>query len=122
MDIKERRNYDSAHRWIRYHYGRANKCEFCGIKTTKRYHWALKKGCKYSRDINDYFQLCSSCHRKYDMTDETKKKMSKSKKGKTAWWRRKHFKCEICSKPHFAKGLCAYHYNKKYYPWKKKDD
>jgi len=32
----------------------------------KRYEWALRKGREYKRDVNDFIQLCTSCHHKYD--------------------------------------------------------
>lgn len=70
--------YYGLHHWIRKTFGSAKKCEnkkckyprknAAGntIKEPKRYEWALKKGKKYTRNKKDYFQLCPSCHRKYD--------------------------------------------------------
>ena len=88
MEAKEKfdKNYYRVHSWITYHYGKANKCENkeCKAKSIKRYEWALKKGFKYTKDINSFIQLCSSCHTLYDFTDETRKKISASKKGKPA--------------------------------------
>ena len=38
----------------------------------KRTVWALKHGRKYSYDINDYIEMCDSCHHLYDMTPEVR--------------------------------------------------
>lgn len=56
--------YIAKHRWIKKWYGEPKLCESCGIKN-KKYNWANISG-KYKRDINDWKQLCISCHRKYD--------------------------------------------------------
>lgn len=48
-------------------HGRATRCQNpqCpGI--SKKFDWALRKGCKYSADPKDYLQLCRSCHVIYD--------------------------------------------------------
>lgn len=29
----------------------------------------IKKGCRYERNIDNFIQLCPSCHRKYDYTE-----------------------------------------------------
>jgi hypothetical protein len=82
LDNGELIKYDALHSRLRRKYGHALICEFCGDKEVKRYEWALKKGRTYSMNIKDYMQLCCSCHRKYDITDDIKNKMSESKKGK----------------------------------------
>jgi hypothetical protein len=59
--------YNTLHWWIRNNYGSATKCENPECKRRgKRYEWALIKGKKYKKNINNYIQLCSDCHRKYD--------------------------------------------------------
>lgn len=59
----------SIHIWLRNNFGKACKCEQCpegiGVKT-KRYDWALKHGCEYDYKVENFIQLCRSCHRKYD--------------------------------------------------------
>jgi len=75
--------YRHLHWWIKKHYGHANKCENpeCpGI--CKKYEWALKHECEYDYDINNFKQLCISCHKKYDMTQERKDKISKYQREK----------------------------------------
>ena len=76
--------YINLHRWIRNNYGNAIKCEFCDGLKAKRFEWALKKGCEYKKNINNFIQLCPSCHRKYDETKERRLKISLSKKNKPA--------------------------------------
>jgi hypothetical protein len=68
--------YAMLHKRIIKSNGSATKCENpeCPNNNSKRYEWALKKGHEYSDNPDDYIQLCPSCHRKYDMTDEVLKK------------------------------------------------
>lgn len=78
--------YGSIHCWIKKHYGKASKCENpnCSHKS-KHYEWALLKGKKYSHNRNNFFMLCVSCHRKYDMTETTKRKIGKALRGRPPW-------------------------------------
>lgn len=75
--------YGSIHRWIITNYGKAKKCSHC-VNPSKKYEWALIKGCKYEYDINNYFELCPSCHRKYDETEARTNKIRKALLGHTA--------------------------------------
>jgi len=82
MGVKEAINskwkYGNIHHWMLNHYGNATKCENkkCQSKNPKRYEWALRKGKQYERDRNNFIQLCPSCHRKYDYTEERRIKQS----------------------------------------------
>ena len=69
---KQNKHYNNCHAYINRHYGKANKCENseCDFENPKRFEWALLKDKEYSKNIEDYIQLCPSCHRKYDFTDE----------------------------------------------------
>jgi transposase len=71
------------HKKLKLKYGNATKCEAieCKSESPKRFEWALKKGNQYSANREDYFQLCPSCHRKYDLTDKARENMSKRKQG-----------------------------------------
>jgi hypothetical protein len=75
-------NYFNIHQWLKRHYGKASKCENKGCINTAatKFEWALKKGMNHERNINNYLQMCISCHRAYDMTEEHKKNISVSKK------------------------------------------
>lgn len=81
MSEKLDSRYYSIHAWLKLKYGKASFCENVNCKNTpKRFEWALKKGCVYDRNRDNFIQLCPSCHRKYDITDATRNKMSKSAK------------------------------------------
>ncbi len=51
-------------------YGKADRCEMvdCPRKNNK-YEWALIKNKKYERKRQNFFMLCISCHKNYDMTE-----------------------------------------------------
>ena len=75
--------YHGIHGWLKTRYGKANKCEMINCKRVcKKYEWALKKGRKYMRVRNNFTELCVSCHKKYDMTPELRKKISNTLKNK----------------------------------------
>lgn len=57
--------YWGIHSWIKRNYGKASKCEICGVLGAKRYEWASKNHV-YTRDISEWTQVCTSCHRKID--------------------------------------------------------
>lgn len=74
--------YTAIHAWLISEYGKSDKCENknCpGVSTT--FQWAKKKNCKYLRRRKNFIRLCRSCHAKYDMTDETRRKISVINKG-----------------------------------------
>lgn len=81
MNNSECNSYDALHTKLRKIYGKAQHCSICSIKNKKSYQWALITGKNYSLNIEDYIPLCSSCHKKYDYTDEMRLNNSKSKKG-----------------------------------------
>lgn len=55
--------YAALHDWVQRYRGKANKCEWCG--STSKMEWANISR-KYKRDLNDFMQLCHSCHMKHD--------------------------------------------------------
>lgn len=62
----DKATYFSQHDWIRYHYGKANKCENKNCKNKCKYfEWANISGV-YIRDISDYKKLCIVCHKEMD--------------------------------------------------------
>src|SRR3990167_452627 len=64
----EKAGYQAKHSWIRKHYGGARMCKNinCESEKPKRFEWArISK--KVTRNIEDYIQLCPSCHRKMDL-------------------------------------------------------
>lgn len=82
--------YSGIHMWFRDNIGKAFKCQWylvglvCSNKS-KNFHWALLKGKKYERRRTNFIMLCASCHKKYDCTDETRKKISLLKTGQRSW-------------------------------------
>lgn len=70
--------YTAIHIWLRNKLGKATKCDNpkCiypkpikyrkPILKPKRYEWASISR-NALRDVSDYIQLCTSCHRKYDI-------------------------------------------------------
>ncbi len=76
-------SYTAFHHWLRYHYGKATKCEnidcvyprkvrrrgishMIVIEKPSMFQWALLKGKIHEHNRGNYIQLCVSCHEKYD--------------------------------------------------------
>lgn len=55
--------YMALHRWIRSVLGKAKLCVSCGSK--KSVQWANISQ-RYKRNVEDWKELCSVCHRKFD--------------------------------------------------------
>lgn len=72
-------SYYSIHMWLRLNFGSAKKCDNKSCKypkkntrgkimqKPKRYEWALIKGKKHEHKRENYYELCSHCHKLYDM-------------------------------------------------------
>lgn len=66
--------YFALHDWIIRHYGNANVCmnrkdKFLPFKCngiSKKFEWANRSR-RYERNIDDFVQLCKSCHTKADI-------------------------------------------------------
>jgi len=52
----------NKHRKIEAKYGKANYCELNKTHKSKRFHWANINH-KYNKNINEWIQLCDSCHK-----------------------------------------------------------
>ena len=71
MSAKYRNEYIYIHKWVNKTYGKANCCSLNKKHKSKVFEWAnISK--KYKRDIRDWIQLCQSCHRKRDWTENQK--------------------------------------------------
>lgn len=58
--------YRAIHTAVKAVWGMPSKCELCqGINKSKRYEWSNKDH-KYSLDRKDWWELCATCHRRYD--------------------------------------------------------
>lgn len=58
--------YVHLHKWVSYNKGKPKICEFCGTKKSKKYEWASLNH-SYSRELDSYARLCTSCHRRWDI-------------------------------------------------------
>lgn len=75
--MKASPKYSAIHAYLSYHNKKTGICDFCQ-KPNKMTHWAKKTESEYTRNREDYFELCSPCHQKYDFTDERREQLSKS--------------------------------------------
>lgn len=61
--------YSTLHAWVRRHKEKSGVCSECGAAVgTARFsgtEWANVSG-RYLRDLDDYVELCISCHRRQD--------------------------------------------------------
>lgn len=60
--------YTDVHVWLRNTFGSAKSCtsKLCNGKS-KKYHWALVAGKTYEKNRENFAQLCTVCHRQYDI-------------------------------------------------------
>jgi len=79
----------SKHSWLINNYGTANHCENrdnhifdfeCNNKSNK-YAYALKHDKEYEKNIKNFYELCYSCHKKYDLKKGWKGSSTSFKKG-----------------------------------------
>lgn len=85
---EEGASYGAIHYWIRTRKPKPLFCESC--KEVRNTEVALK-GKKYTRNINDYWYICRSCHMKGDGRTEKAVAYGKSIK-------RKNINCANCGK------------------------
>ena len=84
-DKKAYREYDNVHKWLNAHHNKKGICELCGTTTSKVYQWALKHGCHYEKKIENFMELCVSCHMSYDFTEHKRQTISKRRKNKPTY-------------------------------------
>lgn len=106
----EEAGYFAFHEWLRSYYGKAYHCENpeCDGKS-KRFEWSLLRGKEHGHIRENYWQLCKSCHTKYDEINVGEKSYS---------WKGGKPGCLDCGKiisRRFNKtGLCISCKNKKF--------
>lgn len=71
--------YDAIHIWIKNHKPKPKLCEICNKNPA--IELANKTG-KYTRNIDDYWWSCISCHRKLDKTIKNIKHMKEKLEGR----------------------------------------
>lgn len=81
-------HYSNVHTRINKKYGKAHKCEICN-QEGKKYQWALRKGKEYEVNIENFMQLCISCHRAYDFNEEVSRRVSQTLSGRPHLYLRK---------------------------------
>jgi hypothetical protein len=60
--------YRALHTYVSKHFPKAGTCDQCG--QAKQTEYALIHGREYSRDRNDYREMCKRCHNAYDLTED----------------------------------------------------
>ncbi len=72
-NLKDNPGYQALHAWVRKWGGTADYCEMADGTCKGKYEWSNISH-KYKRDLNDYQQLCSSHHGKFDNAYRRKEK------------------------------------------------
>lgn len=90
-EIELKRLRDRTHAWIDRNYPKTGVCQNPNCKGVlcKRTEYANLKKHKYTKDIKDYMEMCTSCHKNYDMNDKTRKNIGLGHTGKSAYWNKK---------------------------------
>ena len=70
----EEAGYCPKHAWVKRQRGRPDICDECGKRGKTQ--WSNKDH-KYRRVLEDYRALCASCHKKYDIKNNSKAKINK---------------------------------------------
>ena len=88
--------YQQIHYWLKKNFGKAKRCEDprCNRKS-KKFAWALKRGCEYSFERRNFKELCYSCHATMDSDESKSSKMRIIRKGKLALTKMKG-DCKTC--------------------------
>jgi len=80
MSAKYRNEYLYAHKWVYKNFGKASCCELDATHSSKVFEWSNKSK-HYIRDRKDWIQLCQSCHRKMDYTENTRRALKERNMG-----------------------------------------
>ncbi len=65
--LKADAGYTAIHTYLRKYFPKSGYCDECGDDTRKT-EYALIKGRSYTRNREDYRELCKLCHNRYDET------------------------------------------------------
>jgi len=98
--VKDKNNYFRVHAWMYKNYGKAIKCDNPTCKRTcNKFEWSNKSH-DYKKDINDWQQLCITCHRSFDNNNFVKCKKGHDLVGENVYIHPKDGKreCKICRK------------------------
>ena len=80
---EQKRLRDRVHAWLKRKYPRTGVCQNpdCSGKPYSRTEYANLWGHKYTKNVDDFMEMCPSCHKNYDMNDEVRKNISLGHKG-----------------------------------------
>ena len=71
-----KKEYTSIHQWLKHRYGSPQACENtqCPYKEVggMKCQYALKRGFKYQKKRENFIELCSTCHARYDRWSDWK--------------------------------------------------
>ena len=59
-------SYSAIHKWLNVHHPRQGFCERCGSSASRTEYAFIRHGDDYTRDRQDYLELCTSCHKWFD--------------------------------------------------------
>ena len=62
-------SYINVHAWVRKNFVKKGICKHCGL--LKKTELSNKSG-EYLKDLSDWQELCTPCHRKYDRQEHMK--------------------------------------------------
>ena len=80
--------YGAVHLWLSKNFNHEKiACDHCA--GSRFLEFALKNGMTHEHKRTNYLILCSSCHKRYDYTEERKMKLSASLKGRIIHWKDK---------------------------------
>lgn len=69
--VTRSKTYGAIHQWLHSRHGKAYYCSNPNCDgISKKYDWALKKGYNYNHCVDNFMQLCKTCHKNYDMTED----------------------------------------------------
>lgn len=75
-------SYSAIHKWMSNNFKKKDSCFRCS-GNKPRTEWANISG-KYERNINDWVELCSSCHRYFDRNKKVRSEIIENYTGKKA--------------------------------------
>lgn len=88
--------YISTHMWVKYHYGKADKCENCKTTEDRLFQWSNISG-QYLRIRRDWQKLCVPCHKRYDVPQKTQCKRGHEYTEENTYWDLKgSYICRAC--------------------------
>jgi hypothetical protein len=59
-------SYNGLHSWLRRNFPKTGVCEDCGAVATSRAHDYASIDHTYTRNREDWLELCRACHKKLD--------------------------------------------------------